>query len=97
VGLRGEPRGALAWSRRIPSPPTGARAALATALSENVRVAAVIAMMSTLAPMLDGYIHKHTWMMMTPGLGRVADWPDVGFGAPSVGWPAPSGTPAAPR
>lgn len=55
----------------------GARAALATALNENVRAAAVIAMMSTLAPMLDGYVHKHTWMMMNPGIGRVADWPDI--------------------
>jgi len=55
----------------------GARAALATALSENVRAAAVIAMMSTLAPMLDGYVHKHTWMMMSPGIGRVADWPEI--------------------
>lgn len=55
----------------------GARAALATALSENVRAAAVIAMMSTLAPMLDGYVHKHTWMMMNPGIGQVANWPDI--------------------
>lgn len=55
----------------------GARATLATALSDNVRVAAVIAMMSTLEPMLDGYLHKHTWMMMNPGIGRVADWPDI--------------------
>lgn len=55
----------------------GARAALATALQENVRAAAVIAMMSTMEHLLDGYVHSHTWMMMNPGIGWVADWPDI--------------------
>ncbi|WP_147916045.1 alpha/beta hydrolase family protein [Ruania zhangjianzhongii] len=55
----------------------GARAALATALNENVRAAAVIAMMSTMEHLLDGYVHSHAWLMMNPGIGRVADWPDI--------------------
>ncbi|MGC5221539.1 hypothetical protein ACPW96_02945 [Micromonospora sp. DT81.3] len=38
----------------------GARAVLATALSDDIRAAAVIAMMSTMDAMLDGYLHSHT-------------------------------------
>jgi dienelactone hydrolase len=59
----------------------GARAALATALSANVRAAVVASMMTTLDAALDGYLHAHTWMMMNPGIGRVADWPDVAAAA----------------
>lgn len=62
----------------------GARAAIATALAGAdgpVRAAAVASMMSTMEHVLDGYLHSHTWMMMNPGLGRVADWPDIAAAA----------------
>jgi dienelactone hydrolase len=60
----------------------GARAATATALGDQrVRAAGVVAMMSTMPAVLDGYLHGHTWMMMNPGLGRVADWPDIAAAA----------------
>lgn len=56
----------------------GARAALASALDEGVvRAAAVVAMMSTFDALLDGYVHRHTWMLMNPGMARVAEWPDI--------------------
>ena len=55
----------------------GARAVLATALSDDIRAAAVVAMMSTMGAVLDGYLHSHTWAFMNPGIGRVADWPDI--------------------
>jgi dienelactone hydrolase len=55
----------------------GARAVLATALSDDIRGAAVVAMMSTMEAILDGYLHSHTWAFMNPGIGRVADWPAI--------------------
>lgn len=58
----------------------GARAATAVALAGPdgpIRATVIASMMSTMEHVLDGYLHSHTWMMMNPGLGRVADWPDV--------------------
>ncbi len=61
----------------------GARAATASALASpgQVRATVIASMMSTMEHVLDGYLHSHTWMMMNPGLGRVADWPDVAAAA----------------
>lgn len=61
----------------------GARAATAAALAApgQVRATVIASMMSTMPHVLDGYLHGHTWMMMNPGLGRVADWPDVAAAA----------------
>ncbi|QOR71489.1 acetylesterase [Ruania alkalisoli] len=59
----------------------GARAALLTALSDQVRAAAVLCMMAAFEEILDGFVHTHTWMMMNPGIGRVADWPGIAAAA----------------
>jgi len=62
----------------------GARAATAAALAGPegpIRATAIASMMSTMEHVLDGYLHSHTWMMMNPGLGRVADWPDIAAAA----------------
>ncbi|UFU03583.1 acetylesterase [Ruania suaedae] len=59
----------------------GARTALLTALSDQVRAAAVLCMMAGFEEVLDGFVHGHTWMMMNPGIGRVADWPDIAAAA----------------
>ncbi|WP_432560859.1 alpha/beta hydrolase family protein [Kineococcus sp. SYSU DK003] len=55
----------------------GARAAITSALSPDVRSAVVTCMVTTLAEVLPAHLHSHTWALMTPGLGRVGDWPDV--------------------
>ncbi|WP_344066011.1 hypothetical protein [Microbacterium pumilum] len=55
----------------------GARAVLASALSDSIRATGVMAMMSTFDGILDGYLHAHSWTMMSPGIGRVADWPEI--------------------
>src|SRR5690606_5349848 len=57
----------------------GARAATVSALAApgRIRATVVATMMSTIGHVLDGYLHKHTWVMMNPGLAHVADWPDV--------------------
>jgi dienelactone hydrolase len=55
----------------------GARAALVSALSEKVAATVVIGMMSTLAELLESNPHDHSWTLMSPGLGSVADLPDI--------------------
>ncbi|GAA0311065.1 hypothetical protein GCM10009528_30640 [Kineococcus aurantiacus] len=62
----------------------GARAAVAAALARDeaalagaVRAVVVAAMVSTLREVLPQHLHAHTWALMTPGLGTVADWPQV--------------------
>ncbi|SDG39891.1 hypothetical protein [Microbacterium pygmaeum] len=55
----------------------GARAALASALSDNVRAVGIMSMMSTFDAMVDGYVHEHTWMMLNPHIGRAGEWPDI--------------------
>ena len=55
----------------------GARAVLASALSDDIRAIGVMSMMSTFGSLVDGYVNKHTWMMLNPGIGRVAEWPDI--------------------
>ena len=55
----------------------GARAVLASALGDDIRATGVVAMMSTFDAILDGYLHSHTWAMMSPGIGRVAEWPEI--------------------
>ena len=59
----------------------GARAAIASALRPTpeggIGRVVVAAMVSTLRDLLARHVHSHTWAFMTPGLARVADWPDV--------------------
>lgn len=55
----------------------GARAALSSALSDDVRAVGIMSMMSSFAAMMDGYVHEHTWMMLNPHIGCVGDWPDI--------------------
>lgn len=62
----------------------GARAAITAALAADeetlqhqVRAVVVAAMVSTLAETLPQHLHSHTWALMTPGLGTVADWPQI--------------------
>lgn len=61
----------------------GARAATLAALGADapIRATVIASMMSTFEHILDGHLHSHTWMMMNPGLGRVADWPDIAAAA----------------
>jgi dienelactone hydrolase len=55
----------------------GARATLLSALSDRVGATVVIGMMSTLADLVDSHLHQHSWTLMSPGLGTVADLPDI--------------------
>jgi dienelactone hydrolase len=55
----------------------GARSAMLGAFDPAIRAAAVVAMTSSYADLLDGYVDGHTWMLFPPGLSTVCDWPDV--------------------
>jgi dienelactone hydrolase len=55
----------------------GCRAALLQATSSDISASVIVDMMSTYAQLLDRNVAPHTWMLFPPGLGRVADWPDL--------------------
>ncbi|WP_432488670.1 acetylesterase [Kineococcus sp. SYSU DK018] len=55
----------------------GARAATAAALGAPASAVVVTCTVTTLREALPEHLHRHTWLLMTPGLGRVGDWPDV--------------------
>ncbi|MFD5317416.1 dienelactone hydrolase family protein [Streptomyces sp. NPDC127098] len=55
----------------------GARAVLLRAVHDEVAATVVVGMMSGFAEMLDRHVAPHSWMLFPPGLGRVADWPEV--------------------
>ncbi|WP_337062025.1 hypothetical protein [Kineococcus sp. G2] len=55
----------------------GARAAVAAALGAPAAALVVVCMTTALREALPQHLHRHAWALMTPGLGRVGDWPDV--------------------
>jgi len=55
----------------------GCRAALLAATCDGIAAAVVAGMMSSYAALVDHSVIDHTWMLFPPGLGDVADWPDL--------------------
>ena len=55
----------------------GARAGALRVLAPRLRATVVVAMMSTLPELLDSHADAHAWTWLSPGLGRVGDWPSV--------------------
>nr|WP_296776386.1 hypothetical protein [Rhodococcus sp. (in: high G+C Gram-positive bacteria)] len=58
----------------------GARVAHLLAAAD-LDAAVITAMMSTFADVADGHADDTTWLMITPGLPTVCDWPDVASSA----------------
>ncbi|KQO97054.1 hypothetical protein [Leifsonia sp. Leaf264] len=56
----------------------GARAHLLAAEAPNVRAVVVSCMMTTFAALVPDHIDQHSWLLLTPGLSRVTDWPEIG-------------------
>ncbi|SEE87776.1 Acetyl xylan esterase (AXE1) [Arthrobacter alpinus] len=54
----------------------GGRALVLAALSPTVRSYAVTAMMTTFESLLPAYLDAHSWLLQTPGLGRLGEWPE---------------------
>ncbi|WP_370180802.1 hypothetical protein [Rhodococcus wratislaviensis] len=55
----------------------GARVAHLLACSTRLRAGVITAMMSTFADVADGRADDTTWLMITPGLPAVCDWPEI--------------------
>lgn len=55
----------------------GGRALILAALSPLVRSYVVTAMMTTLESLLPAHVDAHSWLLQTPGLGRLGEWPQL--------------------
>ncbi|PYI67952.1 acetylesterase [Arthrobacter livingstonensis] len=53
----------------------GGRSLLLAALSPAIRSYVVTAMMTTFDSLLPTYLDAHSWLLQTPGLARLGDWP----------------------
>ncbi|MDI9894040.1 hypothetical protein QM797_04815 [Rhodococcus sp. IEGM 1381] len=62
----------------------GARVAHLLACTDRLRAAVITASMSTYADIADGHADNTSWLMITPGLPAVCDWPEIaGSAAPT--------------
>jgi len=55
----------------------GGRALVLAALSPLIRSYVVTCMMTTFASLLPAYLDAHSWLLHTPGLAKLGDWPDL--------------------
>jgi dienelactone hydrolase len=76
--LRGRPETTASDAAVVGFSGGGARAMIAAALTDRVSATAVIGMMSTFPALLDAHLLAHSWTLMSPGIGTVADLPDIG-------------------
>lgn len=59
----------------------GGRAMMLAALSPLIRSYVVTCMMTTFASLLPAYLDAHSWLLHTPGLAKLGDWPDLMVGS----------------
>lgn len=55
----------------------GGRAHLLGALDDRIGAVVVACMMATFASLVPDYIETHSWLLHSPGLPQLCDWPDV--------------------
>jgi dienelactone hydrolase len=55
----------------------GGRALVLAALSPLIRSYVVTCMMTTFDSLLPAYLDAHSWLLHSPGLARLGDWPDL--------------------
>ncbi|MFK0039523.1 dienelactone hydrolase family protein [Paenarthrobacter sp. NPDC090517] len=55
----------------------GGRAMVLAALSPLIRSYVVTCMMTTFGSLLPSYLDAHSWLLHTPGLAKLGDWPDL--------------------
>ncbi|MEV7607149.1 acetylxylan esterase [Paenarthrobacter sp. NPDC089322] len=55
----------------------GGRALVLAALSPLIRSYVVTCMMTTFRSLLPSYLDAHSWLLHSPGLARLGDWPDL--------------------
>jgi dienelactone hydrolase len=55
----------------------GGRSLALAALSPRIRASVVTCMMTTFESLLPAYLDAHSWLLQTPGLWKLSDWPDL--------------------
>lgn len=55
----------------------GGRSLILAALSPLVRSHVVTCMMTTFGSLFPAHVDAHSWLLQTPGLARLGDWPDL--------------------
>lgn len=61
----------------------GGRSHLLAALDPRIRSHVVTCMMATFATMMPHYVETHSWLLNSPGLPSLTEWPDIrSIGAP---------------
>jgi dienelactone hydrolase len=55
----------------------GGRSLLLAALSPGIRGYVVTCMMTTFESLLPGYLDAHSWLLQSPGLWKLGDWPEL--------------------
>ncbi|WP_347782708.1 acetylxylan esterase [Paenarthrobacter nicotinovorans] len=55
----------------------GGRAMVLAALSPLIRSYVVTCMMTTFGSLLPAYLDAHSWLLHSPGLSRLGEWPDL--------------------
>ncbi len=55
----------------------GGRSLALAALSPRIRASVVTCMMTTFQSLLPAYLDAHSWLLQTPGLWKLGDWPEL--------------------
>ncbi|GAB3797307.1 hypothetical protein GCM10028798_08380 [Humibacter antri] len=55
----------------------GGRAHLLAALDDRIGAVVIACMMATFGSLVPDYVETHSWLLHSPGLPRLCDWPDV--------------------
>jgi dienelactone hydrolase len=55
----------------------GGRSMALAVLSPRIRAAVVTCMMTTFQSLLPAYLDAHSWLLQTPGLWKLGDWPEL--------------------
>ncbi|TDT86167.1 acetyl xylan esterase AXE1 [Arthrobacter sp. AG258] len=55
----------------------GGRSLTLAALSPRIRAAVVTCMMTTFESLFPAYLDAHSWLLQTPGLWKLGDWPEL--------------------
>ena len=58
------------------SPAGGGRALALAVLSPRIRNYVITCMMTTFQSLLPAYLDAYSWLLQTPGLWKLGDWPD---------------------
>lgn len=55
----------------------GGRSLTLAALSPRIKASVVACMMTTFESLLPAYLDAHSWLLQTPGLWKLGDWPEL--------------------